>query len=124
MIFTAKEQIVDQMKKNLETSPNTRARALLRIFENQTRDEQVSESTNHYNGIGFTGSDAQFLTSLAKQYKYKGYLSPKQDAILARKIKKYARQLVEGSIAEGKIKTYGKYYYTNDYDLKVIKEMK
>jgi hypothetical protein len=123
MIFTAKEQIVDQMRKNLETSSNTRARALLRIFENQTRDEQASESTNHYNGIGFTGSDAQFLTSLAKQFKYKGYLSPKQDAILARKIKKYARQLVEGSIAERKIKTYGKYYYTNDNDLKTIKEM-
>ena len=123
MIFTAKEQIVEQMKKNLAENKNTRARALLRIFENQTRDEQASESTNHYNGIGFTGSDAQILSSFAKQYKYKGYLSPKQDALLARKIKKYARQLVEGSITEGKIKTYGKYYYTNDYDLKVIKEM-
>ena len=112
MVFTSKSQLVEQMKKQLETRADIRAKALLRIFENQTRDEQRTESTNHYNGIGFTGSDARFLTSLAKQFKYKGYLSPKQDAILARKIKKYAGQLIEGSIAEGKIKKTLNGHYT------------
>ena len=121
MIYGSKEQLVKQMRENLETNPNVRAKALLRIFENQTRDEQIAGTVNRYNGIGFTSSDAHFLTSLAKQYKYKGYLSPKQDAILARKIKKYARQLVEGSIAENKIKTYNKYYYTTEEDLQVLK---
>ena len=71
MEYTSKAQLVSQMKLNLETRKDVRVRALLRIFENQTYDEQRTESTNRYNGIGFTGSDARFLSSLAKQYKYK-----------------------------------------------------
>ena len=113
-VFTSKEQIVAQMRLNLAKSPSVRARAVVRIFQNQTKDEQSTESTNHYNKIGFTGSDAHFLTSLAKQYIRKGYLSQKQDAVLARKITKYARQLVNGSIAEGKIVEHGGRYYTNE----------
>ena len=110
MEYTSKAQLVTQMKINLETRKDVRIRALLRIFENQTFDEQRTESTNRYNGIGFTGSDARFLSSLAKQYKYKKFLTDKQDAVLRRKIVKYAAQLVNGSINEGKIRYVdGKY---------------
>lgn len=33
---------------------------------NQTFDEQAKASTDHDNGIGFTGADAAFLTSIAQ----------------------------------------------------------
>lgn len=112
MEYTSKAQLVSQMKLNLETRKDVRVRALLRIFENQTYDEQRIESTNRYNGIGFTGSDARFLSSLAKQYKYKKFLTDKQDAILRRKIVKYAAQLINCSIHEGKIRCVnGKYVW-------------
>lgn len=112
MEYTSKAQLVTQMKINLETRKDIRIRALLRIFENQTFDEQRTESTNRYNGIGFTGSDAHFLSSLAKQYKYKKFFTDKQDAVLRRKIVKYAAQLVNGSINEGKIRYVdGKYIW-------------
>lgn len=112
MVYTSKEAIVKQMRAQLSVRSDIRKRALLCIFQNQTFDEQKSESTNKYNGVGFTGADAPLLSSFAKQLKYKGYLSEKQDAILKRKIIKYARQLVNGSIAEGKIREVnGKYVW-------------
>lgn len=74
MEYTSKAQLVTQMKINLETRNDVRVRALLRIFENQTFDEQ--------------------------------------DAVLRRKIVKYAAQLVNGSINEGKIRYVdGKYIW-------------
>lgn len=43
MEYTSKAQLVTQMKINLETHKDVRIRALLRIFENQTFDEQRTE---------------------------------------------------------------------------------
>ena len=125
MEFTSRAQLVSTMKGLLSrTCPSDtpenkvkakhymkyRASALVRIFENQTFDEQNSESTHHYNNMGFTGSDAKILSSFAKFYKRTGYLSPKQDAILQRKIVKYAGQLIDNSISDGKIKKEGSKY--------------
>ena len=121
MVYTSKQQLIDQMKVNLTTRKDVRAKALVRIFNNQTASEKQTESTNHYNGIGFTGADAKFLTSLAKQYIYKGYLSEKQDAVLLRKIKKYACQLVMGSIKEGKIVEYNGRYYTSAKEIENLR---
>ena len=71
------------------------AEALVRIFqENQTTDEQVAQTTSHDNGIGFTGCDAQFLSSLAQNYLRYGRLSDKQMGFVYRKMPKYARQVV------------------------------
>lgn len=41
--------------------------ALLVVYNNQTPHEQVAESTTVENGKGFSGTNAQFGTSLAKQ---------------------------------------------------------
>lgn len=68
-------------------------RGLVRIFENQTAGEQQMGATVEHNGIGFTGADAEFLTSLAEQYQERGSLSPRQTEILFEKMPKYARQL-------------------------------
>lgn len=68
-------------------------RGMLRVFDNQTADEQAVEDTRHHNGIGFTGADANFLSSLSKQVKRGRTLSPKQMKYVFKKMPKYAAQL-------------------------------
>lgn len=43
-------------------------RALVVLFNNQTRDEQCANVTNKENGIGFTGADAHSGSITAKYY--------------------------------------------------------
>lgn len=83
-------------------APFTR-RALLVIYAMQTADEQASETTTASNGVGFSGFDAELLTSFAKQLetkqdKYPGkpewWLSEKQMKWVFKKMPKYANQLV------------------------------
>lgn len=42
-------------------------RSLEVLFARQTADEQLTNSTSHNNSRGFTGIDAEFLSSLAKR---------------------------------------------------------
>lgn len=81
------------LKRKLATDSAWSLRGLERIFENQTADEKRAQETRYFNNIGFTGSDAPFLSSLAVQYDAKGYLSPKQLALLQQRIPKYWHQL-------------------------------
>ena len=81
------------IKMMLGTNPQWAMRGLIRIFRNQTDDEQRCETTKEHNGIGFTGVDAEILTSFAKQVIAGRSLSTKQLAILHKKMPKYASQL-------------------------------
>jgi hypothetical protein len=89
-----KSNVLSFVKNQLATNRAWALKGLVRIFERQTADEQSSESTSHDNGIGFTGADANFLTSLAKQYMQRGSLSDKQMAFVFKKMPKYAGQIV------------------------------
>jgi len=93
MKITKKEQ-QSFIRTKLTTDRGWATRALLVIFNNQTEDEKATEQTVVENGIGFTGVDAQILTSFARQYTTKGYLSPKQYNLLFKKIGKYWRQIL------------------------------
>lgn len=101
MAYT-KKQLVSMMREQLSRR-DVLQRAILRIYENQTKDEQALGTVNHSNGIGFTASDAPFLTSLAEWLNKGRTLTDRQAEFAEPKMKKYARQLVEGSIREGKI---------------------
>jgi len=76
-------------------------RGLIAIYKKQTIEEQKREDTVENNGVGFNGSDARFLTSLAKQAIQRGNLSPKQMQYGRKKVMKYAGQLAK--IANGTI---------------------
>lgn len=90
-----KKATILYVKQMLATNKVWALKALVRIFqENQTADEQVAKVTSHDNGIGFSGCDAEFLSSLAEQYLRRGNLSDKQMAFVHRKMPKYARQVV------------------------------
>ena len=115
MVCTNKEELINTLKSQIRTDRLTAWRALKRIYENRTEDEQTSEFTKYDNGIGFTGSDCEFLTSLAKQLLMYGNLSDKQTKCLFKLMPKYARQLIEGSIANGMIiHKYSRYFTTQD----------
>lgn len=68
-------------------------RMLQALYQRQTSTEQEAELTIEHNGVGFNGVDADFLSSVAKNsLKYQG-LTEKQAAFVAKRLKKYAKQL-------------------------------
>jgi len=88
-----KEEIVALLERN----PKAVARALVVIYEFQTEDEKATASTSHANGMGFSGGDAEFGTSLAEKVLKGWSLSEKQLNAGRRMVKKYWRQLVVAS---------------------------
>ena len=115
MLYTAQQiqtatlkTAADMVRSNIAADKRWLVRAILAIYDNQTADEQRRESTDHDNGVGFTGLDAKILSSFAKQIRrwqqnpqHGQPLSPKQFAIAQRKMPKYAIQLVR--IARAKV---------------------
>ena len=89
----------DEIRKNLETDDRWLYRGILAIYAKQTEDEQASNSTEHSNGMGFNGMDADFMSSVAQQVQHLGWLSPKQREIARKKMLKYSGQLAR--IANG-----------------------
>lgn len=81
--------------KLLETNDEALAIGIVRIYERQTADEKMAEDVKHNNGMGFMPSHARFLSSLAKFYLQRGYLTPKQIAKARPKMRKYAGQLLK-----------------------------
>ena len=67
-----KKQQQEFLKEKLSTSKVWALNALVKIYENQTEDEQNSEHTIEANGIGFSGLDGNILSSFATQYKKRG----------------------------------------------------
>ena len=90
-----KVELVKFLRWKLMNDPVWAKASLIRIFENQTDDEQVSKETIHCNMIGFTSGDARILTSFAQFYKAHGFLSEKQTKWLMPKMGKYAGQLAK-----------------------------
>lgn len=99
----------DYIKMMLSTNDSWMAKALMKIFDRQTNEEKNIHHTVEHNGIGFTGTDAFILSSFAKQFRDKKYLSKKQMDILKKKIPKYWAQIYEisdKSLIDPKIEEY------------------
>jgi hypothetical protein len=86
-----KDQVVN------DTTGASAVAVLFQIYERQTADEQAVGATKEDNGVGFTGVDAAFATSLVEQVKERHSLSPKQIACVMKMTKKYARQAYESA---------------------------
>ena len=91
--LTTKEERKEFIRNKLSTNPRWAVYALVRLYEFQTNDEKLSQDTSYRNNVGFNAMDAEILSSFAMQYANKGYLSPKQMAVLYKKLPKYAGQL-------------------------------
>jgi len=94
MAKITKGQVKEFVRTKLSTDSKWAQAALLKIFEFQTEDEQTMEVTCNFNGVGFTGVDGEILSSFAKQYKTRGFLSPKQMNIVHKKMPKYWKQII------------------------------
>lgn len=82
------------IKTRLATDPAWAIRGLVKIYQQQTPDEQVEGVARYENGAGFSGTDAAFLGSLATQYLQRGSLSPRQMGFVHRLLPRYAGQLM------------------------------
>lgn len=85
--------IKDYIKSQLATNPAWAIKGLVKIYTLQTADEQASDRTSHDNGVGFSGVDAAILSSFAKQVNSGRNLSPKQMAIVYKKMPRYWKQI-------------------------------
>lgn len=82
------------IQRLLDSNDTAALKALKIIYDNQTDDEQTTERTKYHNGKGFTGIDAEIMTSIYKWYERKGWVSPKQMRIIRRKVRRYWRQVL------------------------------
>jgi hypothetical protein len=104
----SKKEEEDKLKKQvislLDNSHTFVYKSIEELYKRQTAIEQESEVTIDNNSIGFTAPDAEFLTSLAKQYlkwkdtpqdkrPYSFPFSYKQFQLLKECLKKYHKQL-------------------------------
>lgn len=89
-----KKEVKEFVKYKLATDYVWAVKGLLKIFENQTLDEQKSKNTKYHNGIGFNGNDGMILSSFALQFQKKRYLSDNQMFIVYKKMPKYWSQIV------------------------------
>ncbi len=83
----------DFIKNQLATNPTWAVKALVKIYERQTIDEQNSQMTKENNGIGFNGLDANILSSFAEQVNKGRNLSVKQMTIVYKKMPRYWKQV-------------------------------
>jgi hypothetical protein len=85
----------------INTNDRAVERAMVAIWERQTRDEQATEATRHHNGIGFSGWTAKSGTYFANWVRSGRSLSGKHLA-KARKIAlHHAGQLTRIANGEG-----------------------
>jgi len=89
---TKKDRIA-HIRTMLASNPQWAIKGLIRIYENQTDDEQANGITSHDNGIGFNGVDSELLSSFAEHINRGRTMSPKQMDLILKKMPKYARQL-------------------------------
>lgn len=83
----------EDFKIRLMNDQNWIERALLVLFDRQTREEQAKEHAIVHNGIGFTGPDSHMLTYYAKWLRSGKHLSGKHLESARKRIVKYAGQL-------------------------------
>lgn len=83
----------DGVKQLLQTSEAAQLRALVLLYSKQTDHEKNLGKTGELNGVGFNKVDSEILSSFARGYRSRGYLTPKQFAVLGKRIPKYAGQI-------------------------------
>lgn len=65
--MTTKKALVEEYRNNISTDPKWTVRALLKLYELQTPNEQKYGLTGIRNHVGFSAYDAPFLSVLAEK---------------------------------------------------------
>lgn len=86
----------------LDRSAAAVAKAVLTIYARQTAAEQAIGSTVEHNGRGFSGHDAEFLSSIATRLpQYDNRMTERQLAKVRPLMKRYWKQLLEAIEEKG-----------------------
>lgn len=86
----------DAVQQLIAVNDQALAKALWNIFQRQTAAEQSALQTIEHNGRGFTGTDAEFLSDVARRLpRYDFRMTPRQIAKVRPKMSKYWKQLLE-----------------------------
>ena len=92
-LYASKADAKRKIQALIDTNDRAVARAILAVYEYQTASEKSFGSTTDANGVGFSGVDAELLSSFAERLK-RGYaLTEKQLPFARKKIRKYWNQL-------------------------------
>jgi hypothetical protein len=87
----------DKMKEALETkyTPATFLKVIKVIYDRQTADEKAAGETKVSNGMGFSGRDAGYASSVYERAikRPEPTLTPKEHSAMLRIMKHYAGQL-------------------------------
>lgn len=97
-----KDELKGLIKNSIVTNDNATYHALMVIYTKQTDSEQSAGETHELNGVGFGGMDSKILSSFAEQYHKSGRLSVKQLTLAKRLLPKYANQLFNNALYQGK----------------------
>lgn len=108
--ITNLESLKKFYQTKLSTDKNWAIAGLLRVYSNQTEDEQATRDISYRNGKCFTQADTKFLSVLAENYKARKSLTDRQMNHLYKLIPKYANQLINYSIEVGKVYKIGMEY--------------
>lgn len=119
----SKKELVDGLKSQISINPKKAQNALLEIYKYQTESEQEQGYTQVNNGVGFSGVDSEFLSSLAENLIRYKRLSDKQNNYLMKIMPKYANQLIRISMGKGLIYKVGRKYEIKPREIVVQKEM-
>jgi hypothetical protein len=85
--------IAAYIKHKLATDAAWALKALVTIYNLQTSDEKASGTTNNLNNVGFSGCDAEILSSFAVQFLKWNRLSNKQMTLVFKKMPRYHKQI-------------------------------
>lgn len=91
----------EEIRENIINNDKWAIRGLIAIYNYQTEYEQRIEETTEWNGVGFNGADGKFMTSVAKFFLARNYLTEKQIYLVRKRLVKYCGQLAR--IANNKI---------------------
>jgi len=105
-----KKEAIETIRNSIQRNDKAVYCALIKIYNQQTAQEQRSEDTIEDNGVGFSGVDGKILSSFAGFYRKTGFLTVKQMLIARNKLCKYAGQLLKQAINDGKWTTIGRDY--------------
>lgn len=91
-----KKDLTAALKARLAVDARWAQKGLLRIYKEQTDAEKATSTTREDNGVGFSGFDAEILTSLVEWIQAGRDLTPWQvNKVLLKKMPKYAGQLIK-----------------------------
>lgn len=87
------KQRLREVRESLARSDELCRRAVLKIYENQSKEEQETGRTIHRNGVGFRYTDDVIGSNIAEKMKLGRIMSPNQMVIIRKFAERYARQL-------------------------------